>query len=677
MPNPSGRARRHHLVIVLSLLMVVAGAVLLTSSSLLSSSLLIGEREVEGIVLDRLTGQPLANVAVAAAGQTTLTDQHGHFSVGGVRPGLTVQLDLDGYRPTSVVLGFDRSVQATLDPYLLSGIVADAATGQPVADATITVANRKLTTGLDGRFNLSAVKPGREGVAEASGYSPARFTLGVDDADSPVAIALQPTTLTLRIVDAWTGNPVAGATVELEGQARPVGDTGEVGLERVRHGVGLTIRAPGFSPADLTFQGQADLRVELRPDAVTGSVVDKQGKPVAGARVSAGTVGTTTDDTGHYRLAGLPSDATLTVRKLGYAPIQVEVRQQSRLDIALQPRPIRALYLTYYGVGSDELLGNAVKLIESTETNALVIDIKGDRGWLAYQSRIPMVQQVGAQQQIMIPNVEEFVREMKQRGIYLIARIVVFKDNPLARTRPDLGVKDSRTGGLWIDREGLAWTDPFKEEVWDYNVAIAKEAAEFGFDEIQFDYIRFPTDAGAGTSVDAVAVSQPKTMENRVRAISGFLQRARQALEPTGATLAVDVFGYVCWRTDDMGIGQNLETIARYVDVISPMVYPTLYWDGIPVADGPTFSDDAAAHPYEIVYESLKRASERLKAAGSAAQLRPWLQYYNDYTLDIPYGDREVRVQKQATSDNDITGWMLWDPSNTYRKGGFDPKPSS
>ena len=159
-----------------------------------------------------------------------------------------------------------------------------------------------------------------------------------------------------------------------------------------------------------------------------------------------------------------------------------------------QPPPLKGVYATFYTLGHHGLLGRIKGLVEETEINAVIMDVKGDRGLIPYYSSIPLATEVGAQEQIRVRDWHQFMKWFKDRCVHTIARIVVFKDNPLATTHPELAVIDQRTGQPWRDQEGLAWTDPFREEVWDYNIAIAIEAATKGFDEIQFDYIRFPSD---------------------------------------------------------------------------------------------------------------------------------------------------------------------------------------
>jgi len=267
-------------------------------------------------------------------------------------------------------------------------------------------------------------------------------------------------------------------------------------------------------------------------------------------------------------------------------------------EIELVPFTPKGLYLSFYGIGDRRLREDALRLLRETELNTLVIDVKGDRGMIPYPSSIPLATEVGGQKIITVKDMRGLISSLKNEGIYTIARIVVFKDNLLANYRPDLAVKDLN-GRTWRDREGLAWTDPFKKEVWEYNIQIAIEAAQQGFDEIQFDYIRFP-------DAPPVQFSMPNTMENRVNAVSGFIKEARKRLLPTNVFLSADIFGYVCWNLNDTFIGQTLDALAPHLDYLSPMLYPSGFHHGIPGYRIPT------AHPYEIVHLSLKKAQEGL-----------------------------------------------------------------
>ncbi len=322
-----------------------------------------------------------------------------------------------------------------------------------------------------------------------------------------------------------------------------------------------------------------------------------------------------------------------------------------------QPPPLKGVYATFYTLGHQGLLGRIKRLVEETEINTVIMDVKGDRGLIPYYSSIPLATEVGAQEQIRVRDWPQFMKWFKDRCVYTIARIVVFKDHPLATTHPELAVIDQRTGQPWRDGEGLAWTDPFSEEVWDYNIAIAIEAATKGFDEIQFDYIRFPSDG----ELREALFSQPSTEKARRAAITRFLKRARSALSPFWVKIGMAVFGYTVWAADDTGIGQNIEDIARYVDVLSPMLYPSSFHGGIP--GYPVAMD----HLYELAHQSTKRAVKRIQGTGTV--VRPWLQDFRDYAFDRrKFSPQEIRDQMKGVLDAGGKGWMLWNPGVRYTR---------
>ncbi|MBN1993270.1 MAG: hypothetical protein JW953_11245 [Anaerolineae bacterium] len=321
---------------------------------------------------------------------------------------------------------------------------------------------------------------------------------------------------------------------------------------------------------------------------------------------------------------------------------------------------IKGLYLTYHAIGHEGLRSHAFDLIEKTELNAVVIDIKGDLGVLTYPSDVITATAIGANNAPTLRDWPALMQYLDERNIYAIARIVVFKDNYLARAHPEWAVKDA-SGQLWLDREDLPWLEAFHQEVWDYNVALAVEAAQRGFDEIQFDYVRFPTDG----SISQISYSQPAdTPEARTKAINGFLATAEAALAPYPVKLAVDVFGYTTWHKGDFRIGQDLAQMARYLDVLSPMLYPSTFDHGLDGMPGYEFAVD---FPYEIVYESMLRVIPRVKATNPNIVVRPWLQDFPDYGFDRRiFTPDEVREQMFAAYDTGGGGWMLWDPRIKY-----------
>src|SRR5437773_5712271 len=337
--------------------------------------------------------------------------------------------------------------------------------------------------------------------------------------------------------------------------------------------------------------------------------------------------------------------------------------QRRPVEVVLRPHVVKAAYLTYFGVGDRAIRTRVLDLTAHTELNAVVIDVKGDRGWILYPTDVIEAVAAGARGPATLRDFDALMSTLKSRGIYTIARIVAFKDNVLARHRPDLAIIDTRTGQPWIDNERLAWVDPFREEVWDYNIAIAREAVRRGFDEVQFDYVRFPTDGRLG----AAQYSKPNTKATRLPAIVAFLERARHELGVMGAFVAADVFGYTAFNENDTDIGQRVEELTPHLDYISPMVYPSGYHRGIPGYQNPV------EPPYEVVFESVRLILKR--ATHTQVQVRPWLQDFRDYAFDRrTFGVREILEQIRGADDGGAAGWMLWNPRNDYTGAALQPK---
>jgi hypothetical protein len=383
-------------------------------------------------------------------------------------------------------------------------------------------------------------------------------------------------------------------------------------------------------------------------------------QPIKGAVVTRGDNIALTNEEGLFSIKA--DGSRLAVRAYGYLKADLPVDAISLISpllIKLTPFTPKALYLTVYGIGDRHIRESALKLVEETEINALVIDVKGDRGMIPYKSSVPLASALGAQKIITVRDIDGLMKNLKAKGIYTIARIVVFKDDLLAHARPDLAIR-TRSGAVWKDRENLSWVDPSRKEVWDYNIDVAIEAAKLGFDEIQFDYVRFPDTKGLQFSV-------PNTEENRVNAVTGFLTEARKKLARYNVFVAADIFGYVCWNFNDTFIGQKIETLPGVLDYISPMLYPSGFQYGIPGYRNPV------AHPYEIVYLSLHKAAAR--TAQPHVRFRPWLQAFRDYAFDRrSFTGREIRTQIDAAEKFGSNGWMLWNPHNLYSDDGLTRK---
>jgi hypothetical protein len=377
--------------------------------------------------------------------------------------------------------------------------------------------------------------------------------------------------------------------------------------------------------------------------------------PIEGALVTLGEKMVRTGKDGAFRLEG--AGEKLRLRVPGYARRDFPASELGNPgEIPLSPFKPKALYLTVYGIASARLREAALESIRQNNLNALVIDVKGDRGIIPFKVDLPLAHEAGAQKTILVKDIQATLTPLKEKGLYLIARIVVFEDDPLAAARPQWAVK-TKGGGVFKDRERLRWVDPFRREVWDYNIAVAKIAAELGFDEIQFDYVRFPDNRGVG-------FSKPAHEDTRTEAITGFLKAAHEALTPYNVMVVADIFGYVCWNTNDTDIGQKIAPILDAVDVVSPMLYPSGYQFGIPNYRNPV------QHPYEIVNLSLKKAQERTGV--SPLRFRPWLQAFRDYAFKGgDFGVERMRIQIKAAEDFGASGWMFWNPRNIYPESGY------
>ncbi|WP_083615420.1 putative glycoside hydrolase [Paraburkholderia sp. SOS3] len=354
------------------------------------------------------------------------------------------------------------------------------------------------------------------------------------------------------------------------------------------------------------------------------------------------------------RFASMAGVTVIDARAPGYQRARTPVTGDAPVTVVLTPFRPKAVYLSVYGVLSPVLRDAAVKLQESNGINALVIDVKGDRGMTPYPSAARVAIGAAAKLPVHPAPMRDFaalVAELHRDGLYLIARIVVFKDDPLADAHPAWAVHDAQ-GQVWRDREQLQWIDPFVREAWTHNLDLAEEAARLGFDEVQFDYVRFPDAPG-------LRFAEPNTRANRTAAITGFLGAARERLARYNVFVSADIFGYVCWNADDTAIGQQIEQLGAALDYISPMLYPSGFTWGLPGCTRPT------ADPGQIVRRSLAEAQRRTGLPG--VRFRPWLQAFRDYAFDHHEFDAdEIRAQVDAADAEHTNGWMLWNPRNRY-----------
>lgn len=372
---------------------------------------------------------------------------------------------------------------------------------------------------------------------------------------------------------------------------------------------------------------------------------------------------------GHYKY----SDHTASLESLMATSSSVSV-QVFNPSYVSTPSSVKGVYMTSWTASTKSLRDSLVKLIDDTELNSVVIDIKDYSGKIVFPVQNKELKAFGSED-VRIVDLKEFIEELHKKGIYVIGRVAVFQDAYFVKHRPDLAVKNKAGTAVWKDRKGISWIDAGSREYWDYIILLAKESRAVGFDEINFDYIRFPSDGNMSDISFPFSSSTPKS-----KVLKSFFEYLHNNLEDSGLKISADVFGMVTTSKDDMGIGQVLENALPYFDYISPMVYPSHYSDVFENLKNPE------SHPYETVSISMKRAVLRadnfenlssttipiIDGSHYRAKLRPWLQ---DFSLRVSYGSKEVREQIKATYDSGLDSWLLWSASNKYTSGGLEKTP--
>jgi len=370
-------------------------------------------------------------------------------------------------------------------------------------------------------------------------------------------------------------------------------------------------------------------------------------------------------------------------------------------QLADPPAIVKGIYLTGWSAGSPSKVRSVIDLIKRTELNAVVVDIKDYSGYVSYAMDVPEVKASGAEGEIRIARPNTLIKELHDNGIYVIGRITDFQDPILAKAHPEWAMHNKTTGAVWADNRGLAWMDPAAKPVWDYLASITKDAFARGFDEVQFDYLRFASDGSLGD----IAYPYWNQKTSRASVLSSYFKFLRENFPNN--KISADLFGLSTVNNDDLGIGQVIQSAYQYFDYVSPMVYPSHYATGFLGYKSP------AKYPYEVIDYSLAHAITKLIAMGNSnstagiapassspveasstpvprspfnlgyipnSKLRPWLQ---DFDLNgVPYTALMVRAEKQAVYDTLATttasqyygGWLLWNAANDYTAGALDPK---
>lgn len=346
------------------------------------------------------------------------------------------------------------------------------------------------------------------------------------------------------------------------------------------------------------------------------------------------------------------------------AVINVNVDIEPQRPLANPPQFIKAIYSTNWSASSEKKIKYFLDLLNTTELNAIVLDIKDYTGVVTWPT--------------IVPRVNALIKRFHDAGVYVIGRIAVFQDGVLVKARPDLALYSSSTGAVWGDRKNVQWLDTASQDVWDYNAALAKDALSRGFDEINFDYIRFPSDG----NVSDIRYPFYNRATPKTTVLNQFFSYMRSKLPD--AKLSADFFGESTY-TDESGIGQRMRDVLGEFDYVAPMVYPSHYASGFRGHANP------ANAPYDVVHYSMEQALWKAQVFDATAptstpvspsqggprlaSFRPWLQ---DFNLGATYTADMVRAQIQALDDLNasstnplITGWLLWNPSNIYTRAAL------
>ena len=348
----------------------------------------------------------------------------------------------------------------------------------------------------------------------------------------------------------------------------------------------------------------------------------------------------------------------IDISKASSTPIIPEKTKQEIQQKTTPPKYVRGIYLSAYSAGQDKWRQQLIQKMKKGRINSVVIDIKDYTGYILYNSELETPKKLKTIKPI-IKDLKKVLKEFKDAGIYTIARQTVFQDPVLAKIKPEWAMKKNN-GGTWYNYSGLAWTNPQKKEVWDYNIAIAKEADKFGFDEINFDYIRYPSDG----NLKSLNYNLP-AKKTKADVLENFFQYLSKELS-SSTNISVDMFGLVMDNTKtnyDLGIGQRLEKSLNYFDFTCPMMYASHY------ANGYLGFKNPALYPGKVVSYGIKISQEAFK--NKRATLRPWLQAFSlGATYDKARINEQITATEKATS---TSGWLLWNARNYYPDYIFNP----
>lgn len=463
---------------------------------------------------------------------------------------------------------------------------------------------------------------------------------------SPDRVTEEIARLQEHIQEAIPGYRPRSFAIVQDGLPEPYGSVikGQMGETEYEHlGVVWWAWSAAHSPFHKEYDRSRVQRIQVFDDNGTSSLVNWLERISATKYVSDGRPETLAIPEGWQEVAGDNHGKEMVI----YRP-DVPGR-----DPGLESQTSRAkgMHVTFMWASGRDRWKGILELADKTQMNTVQLDVKDESGRIGYISEVALARETGAGQNIL--PIRDLLKELKAQKIYSIARIVIFRDPFLARQKPQYMVREKNGAPLM---KGV-WVDPYNKEIWDYNIELAEEAYALGFNEVQFDYIRFPEGLAART-----AIYEARDGRHRVDVIADFLRYARDRLG-WNKIMSATVFGFAGFAEDDMGIGQRPERMAPFVDYLSPMAYPSHYSPGNYNFTNPN------AHPYEVVDGTIKDFRELTGATG--CQIRPWLQAF---TMGAPsYGRNEIQAQIKAAEHNGINTWLLWNAGVQYKEENIIP----
>lgn len=454
------------------------------------------------------------------------------------------------------------------------------------------------------------------------------------------------------------GTAISGADLAMD-RGPLVTDT--AGVAALRWGgepVQFALSAPGFETqsavvSEYPAETEGVVEVTLSPLVLEGVVVGPDDRPLPATTVELNGRTASTDRQGRFSLTrALPGNITASrpAWETGTAPWDGEVRD---VTVMMQPRDIRALRVSGDKAASPEVWGQLLDLAASSDVNGFVIDTKDENGWVYRETSVPLVAESGSLNSNFLYDVEQIIADMDAAGLYKITRVTTFQDNFVPKIRPEWAIRNEITGDVWQNAKGLRWLDPTDRDSWEYPLALAVESCELGFDEIQFDYVRFPSDG----DITTVQVDGGYNEEVRTATIQAFLSEAHARLNPLGCAVAADIFAITLTSDWDEGIGQRPEMLSQSIDVLSPMIYTYTYgqgWGGF---------DDPNEHAPEVVSQALDAGIRKLEGFSI---YRPWIQTWQ-------LNAAEIMSVQDVVEERDL-GWMIWS-ANTQYDSSFLPAP--